>query len=404
MAPAILVVVILAAALVGYFAGNIRTQSQFKPVTQRLQETEQSLQIQLALTQLCHDMVLNWHVRDGQLTVQNRIDSPLALNLSGSIVHINDWYDMVHPDDIIALKHKMQSLIKSSNLHCSSQYRVLLDNGHYAQVIEYCVVHRNEHNEALQMLRAIKDISVQKQQLTSLERKCQQRKVKALITVVDGVAHDHNNVLAVISGFTELLELKLDENSDLKYYVEQLMQACDKGKLSGNKLLAYSRRRRTNQVEVAFDQAVMALMADLQTQLPDSITIETALRSDGAKVLLDNDQLDIALGHLLANSAQAMSQNGVIWLTSQIVTLSVDAAQSLQLDAGQWLVFALKDDGCGMDDTAVSQMFDPYYSNTGSTGLGLSQVYGFVQCCQGGIEVSSKPDKGCKILIYLPLR
>ncbi|MCJ8268407.1 MAG: ATP-binding protein, partial [Psychrosphaera sp.] len=346
----------------------------------------------------------NWHIIDDQVTVQTGLSTPFNEDWTQSIIHINDWYEKVHPDDITVLKQQMEGLIKSSDLYCSAQYRVLLTEGHYALIIEHCVVQRDEHNEALHMLRVVNDISAQKAQLTNLERQCQEQKIKALLTVVDGVAHDHNNVLAVISGFIELLELKVADNPDLQYYVDQLAQASTRGRQQGDKLLAYSRRRRTGQAEVIFDQLVTGMIGSLQAELSDSISIETALRADGARVLLDSEQLEIALGNLIANSAQSMSQHGVIWLTSQIVTLSAEEAQSLQLDAGQWLVFAVKDDGCGINDTVVSQIFDPYYSNTSGAGLGLSQVYGFIQCCHGGIDVSSKPDKGCKILVYLPLR
>ncbi|NQZ05847.1 MAG: PAS domain-containing protein [Algicola sp.] len=396
--------VMLTTALLGYYAGHIRTQNQHQPVAQRLQQTEQSLQTQLTLNQLCHDMVLNWHINDDQVTVQIGLSLPFTLDWTQSIAHISDWYEKVHPDDITGLEQQMQNLIKSSDLHCSAQYRVLLSEGYYVLIIEHCVVQRNEHNEALHMLRVINDISAQKAQLANLERQCQAQKIKALITLVDGVAHDHNNVLAVISGFIELLELKVVDNQDLQYYVDQLAQASSRGRQQGDKLLAYSRRRRIGQVEVVFDQAVSGMIERLRAGLSDSISVETALRSDGARVLLDSEQLETALGNLITNSAEAMSQHGVIWLTSQIVTLSADEAQSLQLDAGQWLVFVVKDDGCGINDTAVSQIFDPYYSNTSGTGLGLSQVYGFVQCSHGAIDVSSKPDKGCKIWVYLPLR
>lgn len=231
------------------------------------------------------------------------------------------------------------------------------------------------------------------------------QKMDALGKLTGGVAHDFNNMLAVILGFAELLDGKLNHESKEKKYTKEIMNAAMRAKNLTAKLLSFSRKDSIS-TEDSID--LNMLLAEEHNMLSKTLTAQIDLQFDFDKNLwpiwVDKGRMEDAILNMCINSMHAMPNGGTINISTKNISVQNVMSDELKLGAGDYVCMTIKDTGMGMSKDIQEQIFDPFFTTKGTdgTGLGLSQVYGFIQQSKGSIKVDSLAGKGTQIDVYLP--
>ncbi len=246
-----------------------------------------------------------------------------------------------------------------------------------------------------------KDVTAQKEMNDLLMRT---QKMDALGKLTGGIAHDFNNMLGVIIGYAELLQNNLSVDDKSNKYVHQIYNAADRAKKLTAKLLAFSRKESFNATETDINQLLREDQHMLEKTLTARIRLRYELEVDLWPVCLDRSTLQDAILNISINAMHAITDNGTFTIATQNISLDAEDVSQLDIKPGEYVALSFTDTGAGMDEATRLKVFDPFFTTKGESGigLGLSQVYGFVQQSGGAIHVSSQPGKGTKIVVYLP--
>jgi PAS domain S-box-containing protein len=245
-------------------------------------------------------------------------------------------------------------------------------------------------------LIVLRDITEQQ----NLEEQLKQsQKMEAVGRLAGGVAHDFNNILGIISGYAELLQLHADDDWH-KTKVDKILAAIEKAALLTKQLLAFGRK----QVMTPKLLDLAAVLADVSSMLHCMVGAETQVmvqtQENLGMIKADQGQIEQVLLNLVANARDAMPHGGVLSIRLESYTSQGSIAE---LSAGEYILLSVRDTGVGMDAETQSRIFEPFFTTKhNGTGLGLSTVYGIVKQSGGHIQVSSDPGVGTVFNIYLP--
>jgi len=245
------------------------------------------------------------------------------------------------------------------------------------------------------------DITQLKQQEQQLRRS---QKMDALGKLTGGIAHDNNNMLGVILGYAELLRGELDDQPKLAKYVQQIRRAGERGAKLARKLLAFSQQETSDAQVLDINLLLLEEQHILETTLTARISLVLDLAEDLWSVWLDSAELEDAILNMSINAMHAINGNGQLTIQTCNETIGKYSAEILQVETGDYVLLSISDTGCGMDDTTKEKIFDPFFSTKGEngTGLGLSQVYGFIERSGGAIDVYSEVGEGSRFSLYIP--
>ena len=257
---------------------------------------------------------------------------------------------------------------------------------------------KGEHR---QFMGSCVDLTLQKQQEEQLRRT---QKMDALGKLTGGIAHDYNNMLGVIIGYAELLQEGLEGNPRFSNYATEIQHAGQRGSKLTQKLLAFSRYKVAEAESVELNELLKDEQHMLEKTLTPRIKLSLDLADDIWTIYLDSSDLEDTLLNISINAMHAMETSGTLTLATRNEHLAPDAADSLGLTAGDYVILSITDTGTGMDKEIQSRIFDPFYTTKGDkgTGLGLSQVYSFMQRSKGAIHVYSEPGHGSRFSLYFP--
>lgn len=246
-----------------------------------------------------------------------------------------------------------------------------------------------------------RDISQQRKQEKELQ---QSQKMDALGKLTGGVAHDYNNMLGIILGYSEILKEQLPADSKFVKYVDAISTAGDRGVSLTNKLLTFSRQKTGDLRATNINNPLIENKLMLEKTLTARIKIVFELEEGLCDVFMDEHDFNDAVLNISINAMHAMPGGGQLTLSTSNVTLGDTKAKSLDLLTGDYVLLTLKDTGTGMDTVTKNQIFEPFFSTKGDkgTGLGMSQVYGFVKGTGGNITVDSELGQGTQFNIYFP--
>ncbi|MEQ8452993.1 MAG: ATP-binding protein [Sandaracinaceae bacterium] len=220
------------------------------------------------------------------------------------------------------------------------------------------------------------------------------QRLESIARLASGVAHDFNNMLTVIRGFTGLLSKQLRDEA-LRAEVDEIDHAATRAAELTRQLLAFGRRQVLLPRTVSLSDLVRRMRKMLRRLLPASIAIEVDLAEDDCPVHADPGQLEQVIANLAVNARDAMPAGGTL-------TLAVRGASR---DERDWVIVEVRDDGVGMDDETLARIFEPFFTTKSpdrGTGLGLSSVDGVVHQSGGFMEVDSAPHQGSSFRIWLP--
>ena len=235
----------------------------------------------------------------------------------------------------------------------------------------------------------------------------QAQKMEAVGRLAGGVAHDFNNVLGVITGYSELLRMRTDLDEKVVHHIEQIHLAGRKAASLTQQLLAFSRKQIIQPRILDLNEVVSKLSIMLQRLIGDDIELTIHCSCPDALVNVDASQIDQVIMNLAVNARDAMPTGGKLIIETD--TSDLDESYAIRhrpVRPGRYVRLTITDTGCGMDDETMSHLFEPFFTTKElgkGTGLGLSIVYGIVKQSNGYIWVYSEPGQGTSFKIYLPL-
>lgn len=259
----------------------------------------------------------------------------------------------------------------------------------------------NDEGEVVGVASFVEDITHQKQQEELLRRT---QKMDALGKLTGGISHDFNNMLGVIMGYAELLKMKLADDESMGGYVDEIMHAGERGTNLTKKLLSFSKQKTSEATTLDLNKVLNDNKNLLEKTLTARIDLVYELDEEICPIMVDASDFEDLLLNLSINAMHAMEESGQLTLKTHNEHLTQHDANVIGLEEGEYAVFSVADNGCGMDEETLSHIFEPFFSTKGQkgTGLGLSQVYGFIQRSNGAIKAYSEPGHGSQFVMYFP--
>jgi PAS domain S-box-containing protein len=238
----------------------------------------------------------------------------------------------------------------------------------------------------------------------------QAQKMEAIGTLASGVAHDFNNLLMGVGGCASVALDCVDAGSAARMYLTEIKKAAESGAQITKQLLSFSRQGELEPAVFELNSAISRQDFMLRRLLGEDVALEVRLNAADSRIHTDVGQIDQVLMNLVVNARDAMPRGGRLTVETMQTDIATgdesQAADSLDVPAGSYVVLTVADDGCGMSDEIRDRVFDPFFTTKEAgkgTGLGLATVYGIVKQSRGHIRVHSKPGCGTRFEIFLPL-
>ena len=257
--------------------------------------------------------------------------------------------------------------------------------------------------------KVIKYVSVERDITETIQQERQVRqtqKLEAIGTLAGGVAHDFNNILSGILGFTEIAMLELAPDSTARVSLEKVMAAANRAGDLVRQILAFSRKSEQEFKPTLVRIVVKEALKLCRATLPSLIEIQPRIQS-GQAVLGDPTQIHQVVMNLCTNAGHAMeADGGLLTVALEDAVLTEEATRRYSnVSAGTFVKLSVTDTGCGIAPENLDRIFDPFFTTKEKgkgTGLGLSVVHGIAESHGGMLTVASRPGQGTTVTVYLP--
>ena len=386
-------------------------------------------------TQLSSDLTLQQEERQFRLLVQGVTDYAIyMLNPQGHIISWNPGaqrFKGYKTEEILGehfsrfyteedrLKGVPETALQTARDHGRFENegkRVRKDGSQFwAHVVIDAI--RDPEGQLIGFAKITKDVTEQRESRQALEdaREAlfQSQKMEAIGQLTGGVAHDFNNLLTVILGGLESIgrQIALLPESSIATRItrsrELAVVGVKRAATLTSRLLAFARQQALTPAHVDANKLISGIAEMLRRTLGESITLETVLSGGLWPIFIDPHQLENALLNLAVNARDAMPQGGRLTIETANTSLDEDYVAALTeiVAPGQYVLIAVRDTGTGMDESTLQRAFEPFFTTKPigqGTGLGLSQVYGFIRQSAGYVKIYSELGEGTTIKLYLP--
>ncbi|MFC3227434.1 PAS domain-containing protein [Marinibaculum pumilum] len=293
-------------------------------------------------------------------------------------------------------------------LGLAAQAAVAIDNARLFQAAERQIAQRREAENALQALNATleEQVAARTAELRESEEALHHaQKMEAVGKLTGGIAHDFNNLLQVIAGNLQLLSKDVAGREKAEERLQNALAGVARGSKLAAQLLAFGRRQPLAPKVINAGRLIARLDDMLRRALGEGVELETVLAGGLWNTLADPTQVENALLNLAINARDAMDGHGRLTLEAGNAYLDEGYASRHDVTPGQYVMLAVTDTGRGMAAEVLDQAFEPFFTTKPEgqgTGLGLSQVYGFVRQSDGHVKIYSEPGEGTTVRIYLP--
>lgn len=233
----------------------------------------------------------------------------------------------------------------------------------------------------------------------------QSRKMDSIGRLAGGVAHDFNNMLSVIIGFTQLSLEKIEATNPLYQDLQEVLKAANRSADLTKQLLAFSRKQTIDPKVTDLNEALERILKMLEKLIGEDIDLAWIPSKNPGLIFIDPSQIDQILTNLCINARNAVDEGGMITIETHLLDIDEEyCAAHAGFYPGEFVLLAVSDNGCGMDKETLDKVFEPFFSlkMDQGTGLGLSTVYGIVKQNSGFIHVYSEPEEGSTFKIYFP--
>lgn len=325
--------------------------------------------------------------------------------------HVTTFEAILHKDDrertMAALLHHLDS-----REPYDVEYRLQTKSNGYRWFRARGVAEFDDDGTPKRMSGSVQDITDRKATEASLRDKESQlrhkQRMEAVGSLAGGIAHEFNNLLHVIKGYTEFAIEQYEQESTIDLDdLREAVGASNRATRLTRQLLDFSRSEEPDLTREDSNTIVTDLQSLIRPLLGEQVTFRTHLCEPTAPVLADRTLLTQALMNLCVNARDAMPDGGTLMITTECVQVDEQEAElRTNIKPGQYSRFSVTDTGCGIPVDLIGRIFDPFFTTKEAgkgTGMGLAFVYGVVQQHQGFVDVSSEPDVGTTFEIYLPL-
>lgn len=297
----------------------------------------------------------------------------------------------IHPDDLTMVVERIGAAARTG--HYSVEFRWLCADGQYRVLQDQGVVAPSTDGEAREIFGVILDATDRR----SLEEQlAQARKMEAVGQLTGGVAHDFNNLLTVVLGNIDMLATRKEEDERRMRRIEAVRQAAERGRDLTGQLLAFSRRQRLTPVTLDVNRLIRDFAPLMRQAVGEAVTIDLELTAEPLNAHVDATQLETALLNLAVNARDAMPEGGRLLIATR--------REPGRTELGH-VVIEVRDTGVGMTNEVRDRVFEPFFTTKDvgkGSGLGLSQVYGFVSQSDGEVRLESAPGEGTAFHLVLP--
>jgi PAS domain S-box-containing protein len=268
---------------------------------------------------------------------------------------------------------------------------------------------REGESKPYQVFTTFTDITERRlahQRRAELEQQLRQaQKMEAVGQLAGGIAHDFNNLLTTIAGYSELIWEDAQLDDQLRSDLEEIRKAADRASALTEQLLAFSRKQIISPHVFDLNARIQEDHKLISRLIGETIELSLDLNADPCPVEADPGQIDQILINLAVNARDAMSDGGLLSISTGRVTLDEEFCRSVSdLEPGDFITLTVSDNGQGMSEDTLGRIFEPFFTTKEygkGTGLGLSTVYGIVKQNRGAIKISSQPHAGTTAMIFL---
>lgn len=309
------------------------------------------------------------------------------------------FLSFVHPEDRDMVESHHVQRLEGKTPHQAYAVRVLTRSGDTIWVEANTILITWENDPAV--LGFLRDITLEKKLECQL---LQSQKMEAVGTLAGGVAHEFNNMLMSIQGYTSLILMDTDHGHP---HYEKLIRIEKQVQNAANltrQLLEFARGGKYEVAPIRLND-VIRNCAEMFERAKKEITFRYHLASDLYVVTADRGQIEQVLLNLLMNAWQSMPAGGEIIMETRNTFIEPAMADMYHIKPGAYAATIVTDSGIGMDDATRQRIFEPFFSTRGmgkGAGLGLASAYGVIGNHEGAITVSSEPGKGASFTFYLP--
>ncbi len=349
--------------------------------------------------------------QEGRISMINRQGYQILGADSDKELLGRNWFDFVPEDDRERVEGVFQAIAKGeleAFRHAESKIQTL--SGDIRWIEWNNALMHDDQDRIVGVLSSGRDVTdrvATEEALRQSEDQLRQaQRMESVGRLAGGVAHDFNNILQVITSFAELGESRKLDGDRAKGYFQQILEAAERAAGLTRQLLAFSRRQVIQPEVLDLNQVIRGLGKMLGRLIGEDVEITTQLADDLGKVNVDPGQIEQLILNLAVNARDAMFEGGQLTIETQNVTFD-DLYERMNPDtpAGNYVMVAASDTGCGMDRATVERIFEPFFTTKEKgkgTGLGLSTVYGIVKQAGGSIHVYSEPGQGTTFRLYFP--
>ena len=314
------------------------------------------------------------------------------------------WRALVHPDDVVAATQAIQDYIDGYQKKYDLEFRLRKRSGEYVWVLSRGeVVSGDDSGRPARLIGTHTDITDRvklEQQLRNAQ------KMEAVGLLAGGLAHDFNNILTVVNGYSDLIASSARTLESAREYAGQIRTAGGEAAELVRQLMAFSRLQVREPALMDVNITISEMERMFRHLLPENIEFATRLDTNLRHVLADPSQIHQVVMNLVVNARDAMPHGGRLEIETRNADVDPRKVEGhLNMPAGSYVMISVVDTGVGMDQQTQEHLFEPFFTTKpmgAGTGLGLSTVYGIVKQNGGWIWVSSEKGKGSAFKVYLP--
>jgi PAS domain S-box-containing protein len=359
------------------------------------------------LARATNDAVRDWNVRTGALSWPQGLESLLGYDRSAVSQDIGFWQKQIHPQDRARTAGSLREALASPDDRWTGEYRFRHFDGSYLDLLERALIVRDAAGVAVRLVGSLMDVTARKQLQDQLVRS---QKMEAFGRLAGGVAHDFNNFLTTILGYSDLLLDEIGMKGEIAQHISEIRGAAGRASVLTAQLLAFSRKHPLAPRVIEVNSLLTNLERSLLRLLGEDISIQCHFDrgKDGLHTKVDPGHLTQIILNLVVNAREAMPTGGCLTLETTSFTVVASEEREIgpdELDPGDYVQISVTDNGVGMSDEVKRHLFEPFFTtkDEGSgSGLGLATSYGIVRQSGGHICVESELGNGTTVKIFLP--